>query len=102
MKFPSLIVFVSLVLPTTIHAQDVSSGQEIAQRWCSGCHRINSEPQKSINDAIPSFPAIAALKSTTAMSLAAFLSTSHGPMPDYSLSRTEIRDVSSYILSQRK
>jgi hypothetical protein len=33
------------------------------------------------------------------MSLHAFLSTPHHRMPDYSLSRQEIADISAYILS---
>jgi mono/diheme cytochrome c family protein len=42
------------------------------------------------------------MKSTTEMSLAAFLTTPHGRMPNFSLSRAEIRDVSAYILSLRQ
>jgi hypothetical protein len=41
------------------------------------------------------------MSSTTEAGLAAFLSTPHGKMPDYSLSRNEIRNVSAYILSLR-
>jgi mono/diheme cytochrome c family protein len=58
--------------------------------------------QRQGTDAVPTFAAIAAMKSTTAMSLTAFLSTSHTPMPDYSLSRDDIANVSAYILSLRK
>jgi hypothetical protein len=51
------------------------------------------------NDVSPSFWSIARMPSTTAMSLQAFLSTPHHRMPDYSLSRQEIADISAYILS---
>jgi len=82
-------------------AQDISEGKRIAQKWCSGCHQIETHASQA-NDAIPSFPSIAQMNSTTSISLAAFLSSPHGRMPDYSLTRTEIADVSAYILSLRK
>jgi mono/diheme cytochrome c family protein len=78
-------------------AQDVEAGHQIAQRWCSACHEIGTAPVK--NDVSPSFWSIARMSSTTAMSLHAFLSTPHHRMPDYSLSRQEIADISAYILS---
>jgi mono/diheme cytochrome c family protein len=42
------------------------------------------------------------MKSTTEISLAAFLSSSHQNMPDFSLTRVEIQNVSAYILTLRK
>jgi mono/diheme cytochrome c family protein len=82
-------------------AQDVREGQRIAQQWCSGCHQIGTKPVQA-NDAVPSFYAVAQMTSTTMMSLTVFLSSTHGRMPDYNLTRSEIRNVSSYILSLRK
>ena len=78
-------------------AQDVEAGYLIARRWCSGCHEIGRAPVQ--NDVSPPFVAIARMTSTTNISLNAFLSTSHNRMPDYSLTRREIADVSAYILS---
>jgi mono/diheme cytochrome c family protein len=83
------------VLPAA--AQDVEAGHLIARRWCSACHEIGTAPVKI--DVSPSFWSIARMPSTTAMSLQAFLSTPHHRMPDYSLSRQEIADISAYILS---
>jgi mono/diheme cytochrome c family protein len=83
-------------------AQDIESGKQIAQTSCSGCHRIAGEEQKTTSDAVPSFSSVAQMKSTTAISLAAFLTTPHANMPNLVLSRSEIRDVSAYILSLRK
>jgi len=40
--------------------------------------------------------------STTKISLAAFLQMSHNRMPDFSLTRREIADVSSYILNLKR
>ena len=82
-------------------AQNLPDGERIAKTWCAGCHRVSPEEGGRPNDAVPSFSSIAQMKSTTQMSLQAFLSTSHARMPDYSLSRNEIRNVSAYILSLR-
>lgn len=98
----ALIVFASLFAANATRAQDVEAGKHIAQTWCSGCHRITAEDSKTGSDAVPSFSSIAQEESTTSISLAAFLSTPHPRMPNYALSRTEMRDVSAYILSLRK
>lgn len=91
---------VAMTLPAA--AQSVTAGRQIAETWCSNCHQIGAEaPPPKTDQGPPSFPAIARMNSTTEMSLAAFLSTPHGRMPDFSLSRQEIRDVSAYILSLR-
>ncbi len=81
-------------------AQDAGEGERIARQWCGNCHQVARDPVRA-SDAVPSFPAIAQMSSTTQASLAAFLSSSHGRMPDYALTRSEIRDVSAYILSLR-
>lgn len=82
-------------------AQDVGAGERIAKTWCNNCHVVASGQQKGGSDAVPSFPSIAKMISTTQMSLTVFLSTPHGRMPDFGLTRTEIRNVSAYILSLR-
>ena len=90
-----------LLLSSAAQAQNVAEGARIAQMWCSGCHQIKAGA-RSASDATPSFFSVAQMSSTTETSLAVFLSSSHQHMPDYSLSRAEIRDVSAYILSLRK
>lgn len=91
----------ALLLSSAAQAQNVAEGAKIAQTWCSGCHQI--EPgARTASDVTPSFSSVAQMSSTTETSLAVFLSSPHQHMPDYSLSRSEIRDVSAYILSLRK
>jgi mono/diheme cytochrome c family protein len=101
MHEPKRLLMISLltvaVLAPPAAAQDVAAGHDIARRWCSSCHEIGKAPVQ--NDVSPSFAAIARMPSTTAISLNAFLSTPHYRMPDYSLTRQEIADVSAYILS---
>ena len=82
-------------------AQDIDAGKKLAQASCSGCHLVDSTGQKSSSDAGPTFASIARMPSTTALSLAAFLATPHAGMPDLVLDRTEIRNISAYILSLR-
>jgi len=81
-------------------AGDPVVGREVAARWCASCHVIDKAPPRA-NDAVPGFSAIAAKPATTTASLAAFLATPHGQMPDYALSRTDIANISAYILSLR-
>lgn len=84
-------------------AQNRANGELIAKTWCAGCHVIDgASPSLRRSDAIPSFPAIANMTSTTAASLHVFLSTPHARMPDYNLTQREIADVSEYILSLKK
>jgi cytochrome c len=97
-----LAVITAIFMTSAVQAQDISAGKQIAQTWCSGCHQVDRQERKTGNDAVPSFPSVAQMNSTTAMSLSAFLSTPHGRMPDYALSRTEIQNVSAYILSLHK
>ncbi len=97
--FGLLVACVSLAVHGAA-AQDAGEGERIARQWCGNCHQVARDPVRA-SDAVPSFPAIAQMPSTTQMSLAAFLSSSHGQMPDYALTRSEIRDVSAYILSLR-
>ncbi len=84
------------------YAGDPTEGRALARVWCSSCHIVEPEQRHAGNDAIPGFPAIAQMPSTTAMSLQAFLQTSHPPMPDVVLNRRQIGDVVAYILSLRQ
>ena len=97
-RLASAIFFLS-VGASAATAQDLKKGEEIAHMWCAGCHVVDRQTPQTRNDAVPSFVAIAGQTSTTSISLAAFLTTSHPRMPNYTLSRQEIRDVSGYILS---
>lgn len=102
-RWPRAALFIAAVLfaAATAHAHDIANGQGIAQVWCSNCHRVDPLEQGTARDATPTFLTIARKKSTTQASLAAFLRTRHGGMPDLTLSRKEIEDVSAYILSLR-
>jgi len=86
------------------HAQaygDPAEGHQLATAWCSGCHQVDPQTRPIATDAVPSFQTIAAMPSTTSMSIQAFLRTSHDVMPNFRLTEPQIDNVDAYILSQR-
>lgn len=89
------------LLPDLAAAQSAELGGRLAERWCMGCHVVETGPRAVANDGVPTFPAIAAKPSTTAESLDRYLSTAHTNMPDFSLSRSERSALVAYILSLR-
>jgi len=80
---------------------DPANGRALAQRDCAGCHLVSDRQNGPAADGVPSFAAIARMPSTTELSLRAFMRTPHPPMPDLALSRQDMDDVVSYILSLR-
>jgi mono/diheme cytochrome c family protein len=82
-------------------AQDVEAGHQLAATWCASCHQVEAKASGPVLDAVPSFASVAAMPSTTTLSLRVFLITPHPAMPNFTLSRREIADVSAYILSLR-
>jgi mono/diheme cytochrome c family protein len=82
-------------------AGDPNRGHILAKTWCTGCHLIEAQ-EMTAKDAVPSFSAIAANKSTTVATLKAFLQTRHQNMPDWWLTRQQIDDTIAYIMSLHK
>ena len=81
---------------------DTVEGHKLAETWCRSCHVIDIAQQQGVSNGAPTFPAIAHMKSTTMLSLHAFLLTPHNRMPDLHLSRDDIDNISAYILSLRR
>ena len=100
-----LVAIACCLAPVLAQAQvydDVAQGSRLAHTVCSHCHLVDTTSTLVPSDGVPSFPWIAQQKGMSMAALAAFLSTSHAPMPDLVLTRAEMRQVSAYILSQRK
>ncbi len=98
------ITLISIFGASPVQAQgsgDPIEGQRIAAQACSGCHQIDLRARDSINDAIPSFQMIAAMPSTTLLTINVFLRTSHEVMPNVQLTETEMSNIGAYILSLR-
>ncbi len=82
-------------------AGDTAEGHKLAETWCSACHVVGPTQQRGISNGAPTFAAVARMKSTTVLSLHAFLQTPHDRMPDLHLSHDDIDNISAYILSLR-
>jgi mono/diheme cytochrome c family protein len=103
-KLALVVGLAGALLAMTAGAQqegDPTAGRRLAEAWCSGCHVIGPGASGPASDAVPTFPAVARMPSTTGMSLRAFLLTPHARMPDIQMSREQIDDVVAYILGLR-
>lgn len=81
---------------------DVVAGRELAVKECSECHSISVEQRAMRLDQAPGFDEIADKTQTTAISLRAFLQSSHPTMPNFVLNESERDNVIAYILSLRQ
>ncbi len=78
---------------------DPAAGLDYARAICADCHDVEREWDELAAFYGPPFVDIAALPSTTAMSLRVFLRTPHENMPNLVLTDQELDDVIAYILS---
>jgi cytochrome c len=85
----------------TLAEGDPARGLRMAEQWCTGCHLVSLE-QAQATEAGPSFTSIAESAEGDLDWLAAFLVDPHPPMPDMSLTRQEIQDLTAYIRSLSK
>ena len=79
-KLALVVGLAGALLAMTAGAQqegDPAAGRRLAEAWCSGCHVIGPGASGPASDAVPTFPAVARMPSTTGMSLRAFLLTPH-------------------------
>ena len=79
-------------------AGDAPTGEQIAKRWCAGCHLVSPD-QKTANADVPSFMEIARRPAGDMTRLKGFLADPHPPMPNLNLTRAEIDNVLAYISS---
>ncbi len=100
-----LVAVLLLAAPAAAMAQDLPgdpvSGRTFAMRHCAGCHAAAAEQHRPATDAAPAFLTLARDPAITELSLRAFLQTPHSRMPSIMLTRREMDDVISYILSLR-
>ncbi len=79
-------------------AGNAAAGKDLAVRSCSSCHAVEAAGQTR-TDAAPAFLSIARDRSPAA--LTAWLLEPHPPMPNLSLTVTEIRNLVAYIQGLR-
>jgi mono/diheme cytochrome c family protein len=80
------------------HVGNARAGLVYATKTCSDCHDVKAQEDHRVSIAgAPSFHAIA--KTSTALSLNAFLTTPHPTMPNLMIGERDRHDVVAYILS---
>jgi mono/diheme cytochrome c family protein len=79
-------------------AADIAHGQQLARRWCEGCHLVAADQRQAATEA-PPFASIASRRDFDQNRLAFFLLDPHPKMPDLSLTRTDASDLAGYIAS---
>jgi mono/diheme cytochrome c family protein len=96
----------SLSILGTVRAQihpDAKTGEVIASKLCSGCHIVGAGAASASMPAdVPTFMEIANKPEQTAEAVAGRIVIPHPPMPQIELTRQEIGDVATYIMSLRK
>jgi mono/diheme cytochrome c family protein len=88
---------VTVVGPSPSCAADPDQGKIIAERWCTGCHIVESEQKSPVTDQAPPFASIAKMPRFDANKLALLLLEPHPNMPKLSLSRAEVANLADYI-----
>jgi mono/diheme cytochrome c family protein len=75
---------------------NAEEGKQLAELWCSSCHLVSPE-QTSASTEAPPFETIAERSPNELSWLAAFLADPHPPMPQFALTRDEIRNLVAYF-----
>jgi mono/diheme cytochrome c family protein len=105
MMLPYFVAAATLITQFPVLAQPVDgnplSGQQIATKLCSSCHRVLPMILSDKADP-PSFQSIADLPSTTGISLNVFLHSNHRNMPDFMVSSAVSNDLIAYVLSLKQ
>ncbi len=102
MRFPLAATCLLLIAPPAFaqsRTGDADAGRALAQRVCARCHIVAEQQAQPSVDGVPTFAAIARKPTIGEGDLRAFLQVPHASMPDFSLTRREIDDAISYILS---
>jgi mono/diheme cytochrome c family protein len=95
----SLLLTGSSFAGSTTPKPDPEKGQALAERVCATCHAISRKPAPSLAADVPSFYAIANKPGQAVETIAGRIVIPHPPMPAVSLTREEIADVVTYILT---
>jgi mono/diheme cytochrome c family protein len=88
-------------VPAHADEGDWRAGRAFAIQNCHECHDVGNGKKLLSGLNGPAFRDVANQAATSPLSLRVFLTSSHPPMPNFILSRTEIDNVIAYILSLR-
>jgi mono/diheme cytochrome c family protein len=94
-------IFCGFFLLATATAATAATGEKLVKGECAACHAIGDEARSPESKA-PRFADVAAMPSTTELSLKVFLRSSHKNMPNIMLEPDEIDAAANYILGLKK
>jgi mono/diheme cytochrome c family protein len=94
----SFVAFLVFAILAQSAVADPQHGKDIAKRWCSNCHVVESGQTNAIDHA-PPFSQIARTPEFNQNQLAFLMLKPHPNMPNLSLQRSEISDLAEYIRS---
>lgn len=80
---------------------DPVQGKALAERLCTNCHLVGDAQQGHANADVPSFHEIGNQEGQTAGAITAHIILPKHPMPQISLTKSELADLSAYILTLR-
>ena len=78
---------------------DAANGLRLSQLLCSSCHIVGKNQQEPVPADVPSFFEIANLPDRTEETLVNYILVPHPKMPNVSLTRDELTDIVTYILT---
>lgn len=81
-------------------APDPQHGRQLAERLCSNCHLVSVEQSKAVVD-FPTFKEIADRPGQTEGTVLAKIVIPKHPMPVIPITKSELNDLASYIMSLR-
>ena len=91
-----IVAIVAAINGPALSAGDVDNGEQLARRWCSGCHLVSADQRQASAD-VPPFSVIARMPNFSPEKVAFFLLDPHPKMPNLALSRREADDIAAYI-----
>jgi mono/diheme cytochrome c family protein len=99
LRFIALILWLCFIaLP--VRAGDADNGEILANRWCGNCHQVGS--RMPAQDAVPPLSEVASRPYADRKWLTGWLTDPHPPMPKLDLTRREIDDLVSYLVTLRR
>jgi len=81
-------------------APDPAHGKQLAQRLCINCHLVDSSQTEAVAD-VPSFGEIANRLGQTPGSIMAKIVIPKHPMPVIPITKSELNDLTAYIMTLR-
>lgn len=98
-------IALAALAPPPAHAQmadglaDKREGRGVAERLCSNCHLVAPDAERRDTHIAPPFQVIAGREGQTRERIAGAVIFPHPEMPSIPLTRAEIRDIATYIMS---